>query len=87
MIEVILRIETIWIFGLCIDYLTIDLHRVLVLEGREASKHFINQDAQGPPVYWLSMSLIKKNLWSNVFWCATDSEGSLGNNFSEAEIY
>lgn len=49
---------------------------ILALEGRCAVKHFIDENAQRPPVNSASMAATLNNLWRNVFLGAYKRVGS-----------
>jgi hypothetical protein len=51
-------VEPVWVLWLRIYNLPVNVHGVIVLKWRVACEHFVYQDAQGPPVYWLAMTLI-----------------------------
>jgi hypothetical protein len=81
-----LRIEAIRVFWLGVYNLPVNVHWILILEGWEPGQHLVDKDAQAPPVYWFSVTLIQKDFWSNILWGAANSEGAFGNDFSEAEV-
>lgn len=49
---------------------------ILALKGRCAVKHFIDENAERPPVNSASMAATLNNLWRNVFLCADKRVGS-----------
>ena len=81
-----LGVEAIWILGLGVDDLLIDVHGVVIEEWGMASMHLVDQDAEGPPIDWLRVSLVEEDLGSNVFWSATNSVSSFLDNFGETVI-
>lgn len=84
--SLILRVKSLGVLRLCVDDLSINVHGVFVLEGWEPGEHFVHQDAQGPPIDWLSVALIQQDLWCYVLGRAADREGALGNYLRESEI-
>lgn len=56
-----------------------EIHFVLVLieEWRDAHEHFVEQDAQGPPVNRVVMSISVKHLRRKVLGCTAKTSGQL----------
>lgn len=51
-------VEAIGVSWLGVDNFPVNIHGVVVLEWRITCKHFVKQDAHGPPVHCFSMTLI-----------------------------
>jgi hypothetical protein len=51
-------IKTIRVLWLGIYDLLVNVHGIIVLKWRVTCEHFVHKDAEGPPVDWLSMTLI-----------------------------
>jgi len=81
-----LRVEAFGVFGFGVDDLAVDVHGVLVLEGREARQHLVDQDAQGPPVDGFSVALVQQDLRRDVLRRAANRERALRDDLREAEI-
>jgi hypothetical protein len=65
----------------------VDAHRILVIEGVDASVHLIDQYSESPPVNSFSVTLIEDDLRGDVFWGSTDGEGSaLGQKLGKTEV-
>lgn len=45
---------------------------IFVVEGRKASHHFVEQDAESPPVDDLGVTVTKEELWCEVLGCTTE---------------
>ena len=57
------------------DDLLVDPHGVLIPEGWLSNEHFVDEDAQGPPIHCGTMARIADDLWSKIFGGATQSVG------------
>ena len=44
---------------------------VLVVEGRQAGHHLVDEHAKGPPINGFGIPLAFEELRSDIFWCAT----------------
>jgi hypothetical protein len=55
-------IESLWKMKLPLQDVLIDHKRIIISKWVNTSNHFIDQNTQGPPVYWLSMTLILQDL-------------------------
>ncbi len=66
--------------------LLINNHRVVVIEGVDTSNHLIGQNAQGPPVDWLSVSLIQKHFRRQILGRSAQCVSSGLTVLSKAEI-
>mmetsp|Transcript_105990 Transcript_105990/g.199617 ORF Transcript_105990/g.199617 Transcript_105990/m.199617 type:complete len:265 (+) Transcript_105990:208-1002(+) len=59
-------VKVLWEVDLSCQDLLVDAHRILITEWRLANDHLIDKDTQGPPINWLSVTLVQQNLGSNV---------------------
>jgi hypothetical protein len=48
-------------------YLLVDPHGVLVPERRLTNQHFVDKDAQGPPIHGGAVSAVANDFWSKIF--------------------
>ena len=80
------RVEALGVLGLCVDDLTINIHRVISLEWRITSKHFVEQNAHSPPVHSFSMPLVEQDLGSDVLWSSANCIRPLGNDLCKTEV-
>ena len=81
-----LAIEAIRVARLRVYDFSIDVHGIIILEGRVSSEHFVQEDAQSPPIYGFSMSLVQQNLRCNILGGATNCISSFRDHFSETEV-
>jgi hypothetical protein len=57
------------------------------LEWWVPGEHFVKKNAESPPVDWLAVALVEKNLWRDVLRRAADSVGTFGADLGEAKVY
>ena len=81
-----LAVEAVWVSWLCVDDLSVDVHRIIILKWWVASQHFIEQDADGPPVHCFAVTLVEQNLWSNILRRAANSVGPLCDYFGKPKV-
>lgn len=79
-------VEVFWKGYLPTQDVLVDVHWVIIGEGVDSSIHFINQNPQSPPVYRFSMTLILKNLWSQIFRSPTQGESSILDYLCEPKV-
>lgn len=60
--------------------------RVIISERVDSCYHLVDEDAQSPPIYRFSVTLVLKNLRGQVLWCSTESKSSVLNNFGKTEV-
>lgn len=61
--------------NLSLQDVSIDPHRVLIVEGVDTRMHLVDENTEGPPVNSFAVTLVKDNLGSNVFRSPANSEG------------
>lgn len=71
---------------LAIDDPLVDVLRVLVIEGIDASQHLLDEDAYGPPVDSLAVSLAQQNLRCQLLWGTALRLGAPLHLLSEAKV-
>lgn len=81
-----LRVKTFRVPRLGIDDLSVDVHRVFILERRVSSKHFIHKYSYRPPINWLSMALIEQDFRSNILGSTTNGVCSLTNDLCKPKV-
>ena len=57
-------IEVSWELDLSLQDLLINGHGIIVIERINSCYHLVSQNAERPPINWLSVTLIKKHLRS-----------------------
>lgn len=65
-----LRIKIFWEAKFTLEDVVVDGHGIFITERINASNHFIEDDAECPPVNWLPMSLVEQNFRGKIFGCA-----------------
>ncbi len=81
-----LAVESIRVSGLRVDDFSVNIHRVIVLERRIASKHFVKKNSESPPVDGFSVALVQQNLRSDVLRSSANGVCSLCNDLCKAEV-
>ena len=79
-------VESFWIPWLGVDDFSVDVHWIVILERRVASEHFIEQDAESPPIDRKTMTLIQQYFWRNVLGSSANSVCTFFDDLREAEI-
>lgn len=79
-------IEALGEFEFALEDVVVDVHGVFVGEGVDASDHFVEEDAKGPPIGRLAVALVEEDLRREIFGRATHRERPIFNDFGEAEI-
>ena len=70
-----------------LENVSVDSHRVLIIEGVNSSVHLVDENSESPPVDCLSVALVEDDLGSDVFGGSADGEGSsLGEELGEPEV-
>lgn len=65
----------------------VDTHGVFVVEGIDSSMHFVDEYTQSPPINGFSVTLVKNDFRSDVFWSSANSEcSSFVEHFCEPEV-
>lgn len=59
---------------------------IIVCEGVDTGDHLVDQDTQSPPVDRFSVSLVLKNLRSEVFGGTAEGESPVFDHFCESEV-
>ena len=62
-----LLVNSVGEFYFALDDFLVDHHRVVVIKGVDADEHFVEEDAEGPPVDRLGMAFIQNNLLGEFF--------------------
>lgn len=52
--------------NLALEDLLVDSHRVVIVERIDASQHLVRENAQRPPVDWLTVALVEEHLGRQV---------------------
>ncbi|GBE59036.1 single-stranded DNA-binding protein, putative [Babesia ovata] len=81
-----LRVVEARVNGAALQRLLVDAHRVLVVEGRVAHQHFVDKDAQRPPINGLAVSFVEQNLGGEVLGRATQRVRAHLYDLGETEI-
>lgn len=79
-------VETFRKVKLSFQDILINCHRVIISEGVNTSDHFVDHDAQSPPIYRFSMPLVQEDFRGKVFWCSTEGESSIFDELRKSEI-
>lgn len=65
----------------------VDAHGVIVAEGVDARVHFVDEDAQSPPVDGFSVTLVEDDFWGDVLWRSANGEGpAFVQDLGETEV-
>ena len=71
---------------LSFENILIDDHWVIVSEGFNSSNHFVNDDSQGPPVDWLAVALILKDLRRQILRSSAESKSPVFDHLCETKV-
>ena len=71
---------------LALQDLLVDEHWVLVRERVDSSDHFVEKNAESPPVDWLAVTFVEKHLWGKVLWRSAQGVSTGLNDLSKAKI-
>lgn len=81
-----LGVEVLGVVDLALQDVVVDVHGVLVVEGVDASQHFVEEHAYGPPVHRLAMPFVEQHLGGQVLGGATQSVRPALHHLREAEV-
>ena len=79
-------VKAFGISRLGVDNFSVDVHRIVILEWRVASEHFIEQDAQSPPINSKTMTLIKQYFWRDILGRSANRIRTFLDDLRESEI-
>ena len=79
-------IEAFWVPWFCVYDFSVDVHWVVVLEGRVACQHFVEQDTKCPPINSQTVTLIKQYFRRNVLWSSANGIRTFLDDLRESEI-
>jgi hypothetical protein len=62
-----------------LDNLLVNGKGRVVVEGRKATAHFVNQHTKSPPIYRLAVTFTLDHFWREIFWgtCGGEWSGSM----------
>lgn len=81
-----LLVNSVGEFYFALDDFLVDHHRVVVIKGVDADEHFVEEDAEGPPVDRLGMAFIQNNLRRQVLGRAAEGVSLAVDDFRETEV-